>query len=67
MPRFSIGMSNVSDFDQAKPLLRAHLQIGCRTIMDKGYNSDAIRAYVNQLGRRCRHSRKRQPIKETSL
>ena len=47
---FILTGANVSDFDQAKPLLRAYLQTGGSTIMDKGYDSDAIRAYVNQLG-----------------
>lgn len=42
--------ANVSDCDQAKPLLRAQLRPGTHAIMDKGYDSDAIRAYVNQLG-----------------
>ena len=47
---FILTGANVSDFDQAKPLLRLHLQPGANAIMDKGYDSDAIRAYVNQLG-----------------
>lgn len=47
---FILTGANVSDFDQAKPLLQAHLRPGARVIMDKGYDSDAIRAYVNQLG-----------------
>jgi transposase len=47
---FIITGANVSDFDQAKPLLNAHLKAGSHAIMDKGYDSDAIRAYVNQLG-----------------
>ena len=47
---FLLTGANVSDFDQAKPLLRAYLQPGAQAIMDKGYDSDAIRAYVNQLG-----------------
>lgn len=42
--------ANVSDFDQAQPLLRGHLKVGAHAIMDKGYDSDAIRACVNQLG-----------------
>lgn len=42
--------ANVSDFDQAKPLLMNHLRPTVPAIMDKGYHSDAIRAYVNQLG-----------------
>lgn len=47
---FILTGANVSDFDQALPLLRAHLRLGAQVIMDKGYDSDAIRAYVNQLG-----------------
>jgi transposase len=47
---FILTGANVSDFDQAKPLLRAHLRPGAQVIMDKGYDSDALRAYVNQLG-----------------
>lgn len=47
---FVLTGANVSDCDQAKPLLRAHLRPGAHAIMDKGYDSDAIRAYVNQLG-----------------
>jgi transposase len=47
---FILTGANVSDFDQAKPLLRRHLQPGAHALMDKGYDSDAIRAYVNQLG-----------------
>ena len=47
---FLLTGANVSDFDQAKPLLRSHLRPGAHVIMDKGYDSDAIRAYVNQLG-----------------
>lgn len=47
---FILTGANVSDFDQCKPLLRAHLKAKAFAIMDKGYDSDAIRAYVNQLG-----------------
>ena len=47
---FILTGANVSDFDQARPLLRAHLRPGSAAIMDKGYDSNAIRAYVNQLG-----------------
>jgi transposase len=47
---FILTAANVSDFDQAKPLLAAHLRPTAFAIMDKGYDSDAIRAYVNQLG-----------------
>ena len=47
---FILTGANVSDYDQCTPLLRAHLQPGATAIMDKGYDSDAIRAYVNQLG-----------------
>ena len=47
---FILTGANVSDFDQAKPLLKAHLKPAAFGIMDKGYDSDPIRAYVNQLG-----------------
>jgi len=47
---FILTGANTSDFDQAKPLLKRHLKPGACAIMDKGYDSDAIRAYVNQLG-----------------
>ena len=47
---FLLTGANVSGFDQCKPLLRAHLQSGSMAIMAKGYDSDVIRAYVNQLG-----------------
>ena len=47
---FILTGANVSDFDQYKPLLRARLRPGTHVLMDKGYDSDAIRAYVNQLG-----------------
>jgi len=47
---FLLTGANVSDYDQCKPLLRAYLKPHAYAIMDKGYDSDAIRAYVNQLG-----------------
>lgn len=47
---FILTGANVSDFDQAKPLLQSYLCKNSYAIMDKGYDSDAIRAYVNQLG-----------------
>ena len=47
---FILTGANVSDFDQAKPLLGRHLQLTALAILDKGYDSDPIRAYVNQLG-----------------
>ena len=47
---FILTAANVADCDQAQPLLRRHLQKGAHAIMDKGYDSDAIRAYVNQRG-----------------
>ncbi len=47
---FILTGANVSDFDQCKPLLKSHLRPNTFAIMDKGYDSDAIRAYVNQLG-----------------
>lgn len=47
---FILTGANVADYDQCRPLLRAQLRPGATAIMDKGYDSDAIRAYVNQLG-----------------
>src|SRR5207248_2841002 len=47
---FILSGANVSDFDQCPPLLRAWLAPGGAAILDMGYDSDAIRAYVNQLG-----------------
>jgi len=47
---FILTGANVSDFDQCRPLLRDYLRPGAHVIMDKGYDSDAIRAYVNQQG-----------------
>lgn len=47
---FILTGANVSDFDQCKPLLQRRFSPGACAIMDKGYDSDAIRAYVNQLG-----------------
>lgn len=47
---FILTGANVPDIDQGRPLLKAHLRPGAFVIMDKGYDSDALRAYVNQLG-----------------
>lgn len=47
---FILTGANVSDFDQAKPLLKRYLKPGANAIMDKGYDSDSIRAYVLELG-----------------
>ncbi len=47
---FIVTGANVSDFVQCIPLLRQHLRPQAYVIMDKGYDSDAIRACVNQLG-----------------
>ena len=47
---FILTGANVSDFDQCKPLLKAYLRKNTFAIMDKGYDSDPIRVYVNQLG-----------------
>ena len=47
---FILTGANVSDFDQCKPLLKRHLKTNSFAIMDKGYDSDAIRLCVNQLG-----------------
>jgi transposase len=45
---FILSGANVSDFDQCQPLLCTHLRPNAKVIMDKGYDSDALRAYVNQ-------------------
>ncbi len=47
---FILTGANVSDFDQAIPLLNRYLTPKSYAIMDKGYDSDAIRQCVNQLG-----------------
>lgn len=47
---FILTGANVADIDQAKPLVRTHVRPGSAVIMDKGYDSDALRAYVNQQG-----------------
>ena len=47
---FILTGANVSDFDQAKPLLKRYLRAESHAIMDKGYDSDAIRECVNQQG-----------------
>jgi len=47
---FILTGTNVSDFDQAQSLLRAHLQPAAYAVMDEGYHSDAIRVCVDQLG-----------------
>ena len=47
---FILTGANVSDFDQCKPLLTSHLKPNSFALMDKGYDSDAIRAHVNLLG-----------------
>ena len=47
---FILTGANVSDFDQCAPLLRRYLRPGACAIMDKGYDSNAIRLCVNQLG-----------------
>lgn len=47
---FILTGANVSDFDQAKPLLKRYLKLGANAIMDKGYDSDSIRAYILELG-----------------
>lgn len=38
---FILTGANVSDFDQAKPLLKANLRPTAKAILDKGYDSDA--------------------------
>jgi hypothetical protein len=40
---FILTGANVTDFDQAKPLLNKFLKQGCNAILDKGYDSGAIR------------------------
>jgi transposase len=45
---FILTGANVSDFDQCAPLLRRYLKPGSHAIMDKGYDSDAIRRCVKQ-------------------
>lgn len=47
---FILTGANVSDFDQCKPLIRQHLAAQSHAIMDKGYDSNAIRECVNQHG-----------------
>ena len=47
---FILTGANVSDYDQCKPLLIRHLNASSFAIMDKGYDSDSIRACVSQLG-----------------
>ena len=47
---FILTAAQVHDYHQAKPLLKAHLKPHACVIMDKGYDGDSIRAYVNQLG-----------------
>jgi len=45
---FILTGANVSDFDQARPLLGRHLQPTAFAISAKGYDSGSIRVYVNQ-------------------
>lgn len=47
---FILTSAQVADYHQAKPLILAHLKPGGAVIMDKGYDGDSNRAYVNQLG-----------------
>ena len=47
---FILTGADVADYHQAPPLMRAHLKPGAFVIMDKGYDGDSNRAYVNQLG-----------------
>lgn len=47
---FLLTGANVSDLDQAPPLLRAHLHPGAAVILDKGYDSDSLRNTIRQLG-----------------
>lgn len=47
---FILTGADVADYHQAPPLMRAYLKSGAIVIMDKGYDGDSNRAYVNQLG-----------------
>ena len=47
---FILTAANVSDFDQAKPLIHSYLRPNSFALMDKGYDSDAIREVVSQQG-----------------
>jgi transposase len=47
---FILTGANVSDFDQAKPLLQRYLKPGANSIMDKGEDCDAIRDFIRQRG-----------------
>jgi hypothetical protein len=47
---FIVTGANVSDFDQAKPLLKRYLKPGAYAIMDKGYDSAAIRDFIRERG-----------------
>jgi len=48
---FILTGANVSDFDQAIPLIRKYLKTNAYAIMDKGYDSDAIRNCVQETRR----------------
>jgi len=47
---FILTGANVSDFDQAKPLIHKYLKPNAYAIMDKSYDSDAIRSCVQEQG-----------------
>ena len=47
---FILTGAEVADFHQARPLMKTYLRPGAAVIMDKGYDGDCNRAYVNQLG-----------------
>ncbi len=47
---FILTGANVSDFDQAKPLIKSYLRPSSFALMDKGYDSNAIREVVSQQG-----------------
>lgn len=47
---FILTGANTSDFTQAMPLLKTYIKENAYVIMDKGYDSDNIRAFVNQEG-----------------
>ena len=44
---FILTAANLSDFDQAQPLLRRYLRPHFHTIMAKRYDSDAVRPLID--------------------
>ena len=47
---FHLSAANESDYGNCKPLLESYLPEGAYALMDKGYDSDANRGTVDQLG-----------------